>query len=144
MKDERNITQPAFGRVPFRGLSWPAIFGGTFFALGVMLILSLFGLAIGAAAAGPQGATGGVRAWTGIWSLVTAFVSFLAGGWLAAKVASSTRNEGRLHGLVVWGLGTTALAYFVINSTAQIAAAALGGMTGNVAPANVAPGAVAT
>jgi len=54
MREERSIAQTPLARVPFRRLSWSAIFGGTFFALGIMLILSLFGLAIGAAAAGPS------------------------------------------------------------------------------------------
>ena len=50
MREERTITQ--FARVPSQRLSWSAIFGGTFFALGIMLILSLFGVAVGAAASG--------------------------------------------------------------------------------------------
>jgi len=137
MREERTITQGAFGRLPLRRLSWPAIFGGAFFALGVMLVLSLFGVAIGAAAAG---ATQGVRVWAGIWSLVTIFLSFLAGGWLAAKASSVTRVEGRLHGLVTWGLGITAIFYFAVNSTTRIAGA-FAGMTGNIGQ-NVTPGLV--
>jgi hypothetical protein len=137
MREERTIAQAAFGRVPLRRLSWPAIFGGAFFALGVMLVLSLFGVAIGAAAAG---ATQGVRVWAGIWSLVTIFLSFLAGGWLAAKASSVTRVEGRLHGLVTWGLGITAIFYFAVNSTTRIAGA-FAGMTGNIGQ-NVTPGLV--
>src|SRR5262245_61293476 len=122
MREERTITPAPFGRAYLRRLSWPAIFGGTFFGLGIMLILSLFGLAIGAAVAGTEGATGGVRAWAGIWSLVTVFVGFLAGGWLAGKASGSNKIEGRLHGLVTWGLGTTALFYFAVYSTTRIAA----------------------
>jgi hypothetical protein len=141
MKDERTISQAAFGRVPVRRLSWPAIFGGTVFALGIMLILSLFGLAIGAAAAGPQGATQGVQAWAGIWTLVTVFVGFLAGAWLAAKVSGSNTVDGRLHGLVTWGLGTTAIFYFAVNSTTRMALA-MANMTGNVGQTSVAPGTV--
>src|SRR5262249_8078000 len=67
------------------------------------------------------GATQGVRAWTGIWSLVTTFVGFLAGGWLAAKASSLTKAEGRLHGLVVWGLGTAAIFYLALSSTTRMA-----------------------
>jgi hypothetical protein len=136
MREERTIAQTAFGRVPLRRLSWSAIFGGAFFALGVMLVLSLFGVAIGAAA----GATQGVRVWAGIWSLVTVFLGFLAGGWLAAKASSVTRVEGRLHGLVTWGLGITAIFYFAVNSTTRIAGM-FAGMTGNIGQ-NVTPGLV--
>ena len=136
MREERTITQTAFGRVPLRRLSWSAIFGGAFFSLGIMLVLSLFGVAIGAAA----GATQGVRVWAGVWSLVTVFLGFLAGGWLAAKASSVTRVEGRLHGLVTWGLGITAIFYFAVNSTTRIAGV-FSGMTGNIGQ-NVTPGLV--
>src|SRR5690348_290303 len=105
MKEERTIAH--FGRVPAGRLWWSSIFGGIFFAYGVMLILSLFGVAVAAAASGTEGVTAGAKAWSGIWSLVTLFVGFLAGGWLAARTSGSvTKNEGRLHGLVVWGLGS--------------------------------------
>src|SRR5215468_6046338 len=120
MKEDRTIAQ--FGRAPTYRLWWSAIFGGIFFGYGVMLILSFFGVAIGAAASGAQGVTAGAKAWAGIWSLVTLFVGFLAGGWLAARAAGTiSKNEGRLHGLVVWGLGSAALFYFLVNSSARIA-----------------------
>jgi hypothetical protein len=133
MREERTIAQ--FGRVPVRRLSWPAIFGGTFLALGIMLILSLFGLAVGTAAGSL--ATAGVKVWLGIWSLVTMFVGFFAGGWLAARTSESqAKSDGRLHGLVVWGLGSVAISYFVLTTTrmAEIA----GSMTGQ--PLNLAAG----
>src|SRR5689334_8342338 len=63
MKEERTITQ--FARVPTQRLSWSAIFGGTFFALGIMIILSLFGVAVGAAVSGVHGVTQGVKIWAG-------------------------------------------------------------------------------
>jgi hypothetical protein len=120
MKEERTIAD--FGRVPAGRLWWSSIFGGIFFAYGVMLILSVFGVAVAAAASGAEGVTAGAKAWSGIWSLVTLFVGFLAGGWLAGRTAGSiTKNEGRLHGLVVWSLGSAALFYFLVSSGARIA-----------------------
>jgi len=119
MKDERTITQ--FGRVPTQRLWWSAIFGGTFFALGIMLILGLFGVAVGAAASGAQGAGQGVQIWAGIWSLVTLFFGFLAGGWMAARASGGvSKFDGRMHGLVVWALGSVALFYFAVTSTTQL------------------------
>src|SRR5215471_2218142 len=121
MKDERKIAQ--FGRAPAHRLWWSAIFGGTFFALGIMLILGLFGVAVGAAASGAQGVSQGVKIWTGIWSLVTLFFGFLAGGWMAARVSGGvSRFDGRMHGLIVWALGTVALFYFAVTSTTQLGA----------------------
>lgn len=128
MKEERTIT--TFGRVPVQRLWWSAIFGGTFFAFGIMAILALFGVAIGAAAAGSQGASVGVKLWGGIWSLVTMFVSFLGGGYLAARTSGSqAKSDGRLHGLVVWGLGTVSLLYFALNTTRMAALLGLAAAT---------------
>lgn len=142
MKDERVITQ--FGRVPVQRVLWSAIFAGTFFAFGIMLILGLFGLAAGAVASSTQGAAQGVNLWAGIWSIVTAFVAFLGGGWLAAKASDSpTRRDGRLHGIVTWALGTSGLLYFAVNGTERMAGI-LASMTGNLGAAALTPGSVET
>jgi hypothetical protein len=138
MKEERTIT--SFARVPAQRLSWSAIFGGTFFALGVMLILSLFGVAVGAAASGTQGVSQGVKIWSGLWSLVTLFVGFLAGGWLAARASGGiSRFDGRMHGLVVWGLGCVALLYFAVTSTTQLGAI-LANLSGTAQSIALSPG----
>jgi hypothetical protein len=138
MREERTISQ--LGRTPVQKLWWSAIFGGTFFALGVMLILSFFGVAVGAALSGA-----GARVWAGIWSLVTMFVGFLAGGYLAARASGSiSKPDGRMHGLVVWALGSIALFYFAVTGTTRIA-----GVLSNLGGANIqslttAPGTVAS
>jgi hypothetical protein len=119
MREERTITP--VGRFPVQHLWWSAIFGGTFFALGIMLILSFFGVAVGAAASA-GGITAGAKLWAGIWSLVTTFLGFLGGGWMAARASGSvSKRDGLLHGLVVWGLGSVALFYFAVTSTTRIA-----------------------
>lgn len=137
MREERMITD--LRRGPYARLSWPAIFGGAVFALGIMLILSFFGLAVGAAAAG-SGATHGVGVWAGIWGLVVSFLSFFAGGWLAGK--SQSKTDGRMHGLVVWALGFTALFYFTLTSSAHVAGM-MAGLNPGAAQTNVAPGTIA-
>src|SRR5689334_20566903 len=110
MREERNVTE--FVRVPMQRVWWSAIFAGTFFAFGIMLILSFFGLALGAAVAAPPGAAEGVTIRAGIWSLITVFLGFLFGGWLAARVCgSAAKADGRIHGVVTWAIGTTAVFY---------------------------------
>ena len=141
MREERMITD--FRRMPNARLSWPAIFGGTFFAFGIMLILSFFGLAVGAAVAG-SGATHGAGIWAGIWGLVVAFISFFAGGWLAGKSSTSqSKPDGRMHGLVVWALGFTALFYFTLTSSTRVAGI-MAGLGPQATQTNVAPGTIAS
>ena len=119
MREESTITE--VGRIPTRRVWWSAIFAGTFFAFGIMLILSFFGLAIGAAMATPQGAAGGVTIWAGIWSLVTIFFGFFFGGWMAARLSGSqAKPDGRLHGLVTWGLGSSAIFHLAVTSTTRL------------------------
>ena len=129
MKEERFME--GYGRTPVVRLSWPAIFGGTLFGFAIMLILGLCGLAIGPTMVLPAEVAGGVRIWAGIWSLVTVFVGFLGGGWLAAKTSSGAKQDGWLHGMLVWGLGSIAIFYFAMNSTPRMASF-LAAMTGNM------------
>ena len=120
MRDERTLTEA--GRLPIQRVWWSAVFAGTFFSFGIILLLSFFGLAIGAAMAAPQGATGGVTIWAGIWSLVTAFLGFLFGGWMAARLCGSqAKSDGRLHALVTWALGSSAIFYLAVTSTTRVA-----------------------
>ena len=128
MREERSITE--YARVPMQRVWWSAIFAGTFFAFGVMLILGFFGAAIGAAIATPLDVTTGVTVWAGIWSLVTVFFGFYFGGWMSARLSGSqAKSDGRLHGLVTWGLGTSALFYLAVTSTTRLA-----GILGAIAP----------
>ena len=143
MREERSLLE--YGRIRVPLLRWSAIFGGTFFAFGIILILGLFGLAVGAAMAGPEGVSAGAKTFAGIWSLVTVFLGFFAGGWLAARASGSVSSgSGRLHGIVTWGLGSAAILYFLTNSTTRLASM-LSGMSGYGNLGQVAtPGTVAT
>jgi hypothetical protein len=136
MKEERFMeslwkAMEACERAPVVRVSWPAIFGGTLFGFAIMLILGLCGLSIGPTMLRPAEVAGGVRIWAGIWSLVTVFFGFLGGGWLAAKTSSGTTQDGWLHGMLVWCLGSIAIFYFAVNSTPRMASF-LAGITGNM------------
>jgi len=139
MKEERTLIDYGRPNVPL--LRWSAILGGTFFAFGIMLILGLFGVAVGSGIASHAGVTAGTKAWTGIWSLVTAFIGFLSGGWFAARASGSlTQASGRLHALVMWGLGSAAILYFAVNTTTRLVA--LSYVTGAAGQVSATPGAM--
>ena len=140
MIEERNI--PEFVRTPVQRVWWSAIFAGTFVAFGVMLILSFFGLAIGAARAAPNSAMEGVTMWAGIWSLVTVFLGNFFGGWMAARLCGSrAKPDGRLHGIVTWALGTSVIFYLAVTSTTRLAGV-LSVLTPNFGRGAVNPGLV--
>lgn len=96
--------------VPHR-LSWGAIFGGTFVALGVWILLYSLGLALGLSSVDPSnpGSVRGAGIGTGIWSLIAPLIALFVGGLVAARTAGVVdKVGGALHGAVLWGLTTLA------------------------------------
>lgn len=113
------------GRFPLGTLSWGAIFGGTFTAIGLWALLGAFGLAAGLSAVSPsdQG-LGGVATWLGVWSLIIPILAMFAGVLVAARAANVVRPlAGMLHGVVVWGL-TTFLGFLFLMGVATSAVGA--------------------
>ncbi len=96
--------------VPFK-LSWGAIFGGTFVALGVWILLYSLGLALGLSSVDPAdpGSAKSAGIGTGIWSLIAPLIALFAGGLVASRTAGVVdKMGGALHGAVLWGLTTLA------------------------------------
>jgi|ERR1051326_2562527 MFS family permease len=140
MREERTVSE--YGGLPIKRVWWSAIFAGTFFSFGIILILSFFGLAIGAAMVHPQGTAGGLTIWAGVWSLVTAFLGFFFGGWMAGRFCGSqAKPDGRLHGLVTWALGSSTIFYLAVTSTTRLAGV-LSVLTPNLGRAAITPGLV--
>jgi hypothetical protein len=99
-------------------LSWGAIFGGTFVALGVWIMLYTLGLALGLSSVDPSNA-GSARSagiFTGIWSVLTPLVALFVGGVVAARTAGIVdKAGGAMHGAVLWGV-TTLLGVFLVGT----------------------------
>lgn len=94
--------------VPFK-LSWGAIFGGTFVALGIWILLYALGLALGLSSVDPSdpGSARSAGIGTGIWSLIAPLIALFVGGLVAARTAGVVdKMGGALHGAVLWGLTT--------------------------------------
>ncbi|RKG64584.1 hypothetical protein D7V80_26290 [Corallococcus sp. CA054B] len=90
-------------------LSWGAIFGGTFVALGVWILLYTLGLALGLSSVNPADASSAKSAgiFTGIWSVLVPLVALFVGGLVAARSAGIVdKAGGAMHGAVLWGLTT--------------------------------------
>jgi hypothetical protein len=91
---------------------WGPIIGGLATAMTSMLILSLFGLAVGLTSvnAGDAAATGALPENTGttaaIWGAVSAIISFFLGGFVAGRTASVfSRGWGSMNGAMVFLIG---------------------------------------
>src|SRR3954453_4415337 len=92
-------------------ISWGAVFGGTFVALGVWILLHTLGLAAGLTAIDPDNARSlkGVGIGAGICSMIAPLIALFAGGFVGSRTAGVIdRGTGALHGAVMWGLTTVA------------------------------------
>ncbi len=88
-------------------LSWGSIFAGSLLTVSLLVLSGSLAYACGVPTFSESG-TYGLGA--GIWSIVTAFIAFGAGGWLAACLASTLDTRfGFLHGVVVWALSIPVL-----------------------------------
>jgi hypothetical protein len=93
---------------------WGPVWAGLLAALAALLLLSLFGVAVGltAATGDPNGAAGAAAnngnnyaVGAGIWAVISAVIAFFIGGFVAA---STTRIRGKdtgwINGAMVWAL----------------------------------------
>lgn len=84
---------------------WSAVWVGALSALAVGLIIGLIGYAVGAhQLSGPRTMSfKNVRLVTMIFNVAGAFFAFVAGGWIAARIAGLRRAEpAMLHGAIAW------------------------------------------
>lgn len=99
-----------FGGPPVK-LSWGAILGGTFVALGVWVLLYSLGLALGLSSVDPNdpGSAKAAGIGTGVWSLIAPLIALFVGGAVASRTAGVVdKAGGAIHGAVLWGLTTLA------------------------------------
>ncbi|HLI83905.1 MAG TPA: hypothetical protein VKV17_08300 [Bryobacteraceae bacterium] len=92
-------------------VSWGAIWAGVMIALGIEMLMTLFGLFIGFGMYNYRAPNpfAGIPPWTTAWYLFTAAVSMFLGAWSAARLSgSAVRETGILHGMATWGLATLA------------------------------------
>jgi hypothetical protein len=123
----RNVPQVL--NMPTDRVRWGPIWAGLLTTLTALLLLSLFGLAVGLSTINAGAATqGNVAADTGrnsaIWAGIAAIVAFLLGGYVAGRTAAvHERGWGALNGALVFLLAVPLLLWLVSQG--------LGGIMGN-------------
>jgi hypothetical protein len=86
---------------------WSAIFAGTAVAVGLWILLQIFGMGAGLAAVDTDrlGSLRGISIGTTVWSLLAPLIAMFVGGWVAGKLAGTLDDRmGMLHGVIVWAL----------------------------------------
>ena len=129
------VTTVTYGGAPLAGpwpLSWSAVWVGALSAVSLGLVIGLAGIAIGAHHVGqPFASWKDVGLAALIFSVFGAFISFVAGGWLAARIAGLRRSESAmLHGAVVWVLAVPMLLLLASLGAAAYFGTWYGGLAG--------------
>src|SRR5215471_21528324 len=95
-------------------LSWSGVFSGALAALALLLVFGLTAIAVGAHRIGQHHAS-----WhefhliTLVFSVFGSFLSFVLGGWAAARVTGTRRAEtAMLHGAIAWLVTVPGLLFF--------------------------------
>lgn len=107
-----NVDVDATVIAPVDRVRWGAIIAGLLAALSALAVLSLLGLAIGAAQYDNNDTGRSLGIGTGVWGGLSALLAFLLGGWVAAKTAA-VRGErnGMINGAMVWALAIPLLLF---------------------------------
>ena len=92
-------------------LQWSPVITGVLCALAAQIVLGLFGVAFGFAAASAGRALGVLA---DVWGLVTPLVASCIGAHVAVRMTGEQRDASvYLHGAVVWCIGLIAGAIFI-------------------------------
>lgn len=105
------------GYVP-RFISWGPVWAGVAVAVGINVLLSVLGVAIGLSVAGATDVSAeGLAVSAGIWMIVSALAALFFGGWVAGWLAAPrTPSHGAMHGFVLWCV-VTALSAALLTAT---------------------------
>lgn len=110
MVEQQTVATGEYLAPPFK-LSWGAVFGGTFVALGVWILLYALGAAAGLTAVDPFNPSSAKSAGIGmgIWYVIAPLIALFVGGMVGARAAGVIdRMGGAIHGAVIWGFTTVA------------------------------------
>ncbi len=127
--------------VPVRSrVSWGPIFAGATLALGVYLVLTLLGAAIGMSVS-DNVRSGTLGTGAAVWAVMTTAVALFAGGWVASQLSvGENKGEAAMYGLLVWGL-VFAMFLWLVGTGVRAGFNAMVGMahTGAVVTQNTTP-----
>ena len=132
--ERRRITYPSILRVEGMKVSWGSIFGGVLVAVGLLLLLTALGVAVGVSAAQPgetDAATLGTGA--GIWAAVSLLLALFVGGMVATRIGAITDGAtGFFEGALVWVVSILLMLYIASSGVSMLAGGAfrmVGGAT---------------
>jgi hypothetical protein len=126
VSERRRIAYPSILRAEGMKVSWGGIFGGVLVAIGLLLLLTALGVAIGITAAQPgetEASTLGTGA--GIWAGLSLLVALFVGGMVSTRIgAISDGATGFFEGALVWVVSILLMLYFATSGVSMLAGGA--------------------
>lgn len=112
-------------------VAWGGIWSGFLFALGVFLLLSVLGMAIGISTADigtPNGTSArSIGIGASVWSAVTLLIALFVGGWAATRSSMvHDGTAGMIEGVLVWVLSVLSLIYMAGSGVSLLASGVFG------------------
>ena len=105
---------------------WNAVIAGVVVAVATQILLTVLGVAVGAATFDVSEATSPAPWLADAWWAISAIAAAFAGGWTAGNVSAAVdadRFEGAFQGFMTWGLSLIAVSFLLVNSTGATGAA---------------------
>ena len=126
-------------------ISWGGVWSGLLVAVGVFLLLTVLGLAIGVSAAdvdpGQDGNARGLGIGAAVWSGLTLLISLFVGGMVATRTGMIyDRATGMIEGVLVWVLAVILLIYMASSGIGLLASGVFGTLGGVTRGATAAMG----
>ena len=104
---------------------WGAIWAGVFTFVAIWSVFGMLGMAVFASAASPNAARAvtGIGVGESIWAIVLTIIAmYVAGRETGDLAAVTTRNEGVIHGMSMFGLSVVATVVIIAVAGSSVAA----------------------
>lgn len=125
--ERRRFAYPTFLRAEGMKVSWGGIFGGVLVAVGLLMLLTALGVAVGITATQPgetEASTLGTGA--GIWAAASLLISLFVGGLVSTRIGAITDGTtGFFEGALVWVVSVLLMLYLATSGVSMLAGGAL-------------------
>jgi len=117
-------------------ISWGGVFGGVLAGIGLLLLLSSLGIAVGISAVDPRNPNGSaIGTGAAVWTSLTLLIALFVGGWASTRLSMLwERTTALFEGALVWVLSMILILYLAANGVGLIAGGAFS-MAGQAAQA---------
>lgn len=108
------------------GVDWGAILASVFAGLGITLLLTAIGAAIGVTVSDDDDAAGKIATTVGIWALISTAVGTFLGAYIGgAMMRWGTRFSSLYHGVAAWSFTLILSIWLGVNAAAGLVGASL-------------------